>query len=119
VDQSHSRGWSGGTEARLPLGSLPAVASAPRVNAKVCHGQVQEETICKFHLSGNASFTQSVRKYVQHSNRIRFIKKLAIKFLGIHHLNFESCNILLVCNNTVSHIYIIILYITKIAVSYY
>lgn len=52
---------------------------------------------------------------------IRFIllKKLAIKFLGIHHLNFESCNILLVRNNTVSHIYIIILYITKIAMLYY
>lgn len=70
-----------------------------------------------FPTSGNASFTQSVRKYVRHSNQIRFIKKLAIKFLGIHLL--ESCNILLVHNNTVSHIYIIILYITKIAMLYY
>lgn len=61
----------------------------------------------------------SVRKYVWHSNQIRFIKKLAIKFLRIHNLNFDSCNILLVHNNTVSHIYIIIFYITKIAVLYY
>lgn len=61
----------------------------------------------------------SVRKHVGHGHRIHFIKKLAIKFLEIHNLNFDSCNILLVHNNTVSHIYIIIFYITKIAVLYY
>lgn len=87
----------------------------PPTNAKVCSGLVQEETIHKFHTSGNSRFTQAVRKYIQHSTQICFIKKPAIKFLGIHHFNFESCNILLVRNNTVSHIYIIILYITKIA----
>lgn len=91
----------------------------PALDAKASSGRAQEETIRTFHTPGYASFTQSVRKHVRHSNQIRFIKKLAIKFLGIHHLNFESCNILLVHNNTVSRIYIIILYITKIAVLYY
>lgn len=107
-----------GAEARLLLGSLPAIASAPW-RTKSAAAESRKEQSATFTHQEMPVLYSLVRKHVWHSNQICFIKKLAIKFLGIHHLNFESCNILLVHNNTVSLIYIIILYITKIAMLYY
>lgn len=62
-----------------------------------------------------------VRENVGHKSDSFLLKKKACNKIPpiSQSFNFYSCNILLIQNNTVSHIYTIVLYITKIAMLYY